>query len=74
MAYKVGCALFMLMSSVLQLEWVRKRGRESVTQPFILSGKVIWAEWHSPFLLVENIKSKPQRSKQQQKQQQQQQR
>ena len=38
-----------------------KRDREHVTQPFILPGKVIRAEWHKPSSLVENIKSKHQR-------------
>ena len=28
-----------------------KRGQKNVTSPFILPGKVIWAEWHKSFLL-----------------------
>ena len=47
----------------LLLGSVKKRGRESITQPFILPGKVIQAEWHKPSSLVENIKSKPQTAK-----------
>ena len=59
----------LLLGSVKKREREREREREkekereSVTQPFILPGKVIRAEWHKPSPLVENIKSKLQRPK-----------
>ena len=59
----------------LLLEWVRKRGsvcparkiceeesERAFVRPFVQPGKVIWVEWGKPSSLVENIKSKPQRS------------
>ena len=42
--------------SVLVDKYVRKRGRESDTQPFILPGEVTWAEWHQSFSLDEIYK------------------
>ena len=60
---KVEYALHVLMLVCSVARWMKKSGRKIVTQPFILPGKVIRAEWNKPFSLVENIKSKIQRPK-----------
>ena len=44
-----------------QEESVKKRGRGSDVQPFILPGEITRAEWHQSFSLDEIYKLKPQR-------------
>ena len=51
----------LMFCSAARLMW--SRGRESVTQPFILPWKVIRIDWHKPSSLFEDIKSKLQRPK-----------
>ena len=63
MVKKIGCSLLMMMLVCSAVRMSEEEEERAFTQPYIFPVKVIRAEWHKSFPLVENMKSKLQRPK-----------